>query len=170
MPIIGQSAAVGRSVMASVAQSWRPVDLGPIPVRRARPGRADVGLARADGLRLLYPGKEHTVIGEMESGKSWFAAGCAAAELTKGKHVVYIHFEEADPTDTVDRLRDLGVPEKDILARFHFVAPNEPVDAAALAVLLGHSLSLVVLDGVNEAMSLNGWSIREEDGAAAFRR
>jgi hypothetical protein len=26
------------------------------------------------------------------------------------------------------------------------------------------------LDGVNEAMSLNGWGIREEDGAGAFRR
>ncbi|HXU97863.1 MAG TPA: hypothetical protein VFP03_07155 [Jiangellaceae bacterium] len=30
--------------------------------------------------------------------------------------------------------------------------------------------SLVVLDGVNEAMSLHGMKIREEDGAAAYRR
>jgi RecA-family ATPase len=119
---------------------------------------------------LLYPGKEHAVIGEMESGKSWLALACVAAEITKGNRVVYVHFEEADPTDTVERLQALGVPDVVILDLFTFVGPNEPVDPYALGALLDPGPSLVVLDGVNEAMSMHGQGIRDEDGVAAFRR
>jgi hypothetical protein len=74
-----------------------------------------VGVARTDGLRLLYPGKEHAVIGEMESGKSWLALACVAAEIVRGNRVVYVHFEEADPGDTIERLRALGVRDDEIL-------------------------------------------------------
>lgn len=151
-------------------KSWRPVDLGPYlrgEVRRIEPS---IGLCRDDGLRLIYPGKEHSVIGEMESGKSWICLACVAAELDAGHHVVYIHFEESDPTDTVERLRALGVPSDVIEDRFRFVGPDVPVNAGWLAELLDPVPSLVVLDGVNEAMSLHRQAIREEDGAAAFRR
>lgn len=88
--------------------SWTPVGLGPYlrgEITRAEP---TIGIIRTDGLRFLYPAKEHTCIGEMESGKSWFALGCAAAEINAGNHVVYIHFEEVDPADTVERLILLG--------------------------------------------------------------
>ncbi|MGH8866648.1 MAG: AAA family ATPase [Actinomycetes bacterium] len=151
-------------------ETWQPIDLAPyLRGDRTRP-EPSVGLRRADGLRLLYPGKEHTVIGEMESGKSWFASACAVAELTQRRHVVYVHFEESDPLDTVERLRALGVGADDILARFRFVGPEEPVTPDGLARLVEPAPSLVVLDGVNEAMSLHGLGIRDEDGAAAFRR
>lgn len=164
-----------------VGASWRAVDLEPyLAGARTRP-EPTVGLSRADGLRMLYGGKEHTVIGEMESGKSWFALGCVAAELNKGNRVLYVHAEEADPLDTVERLRALGVTDDAIiLDLFTFVGPNEPVDPYALEVLLnpppetgrmsGVYPSLVVLDGVNELMSMNGHGIRDEDGVAAFRR
>ena len=104
----------------------------------------------------------------MESGKSWFAAGCVAAELTKGKHVVYVHFEESDATDTIERLKALGSVET-IRARFRFVGPEERVTAEALAALLTPAPSLVVFDGVNEAMSLHGWK-DDGEGAATYRR
>jgi hypothetical protein len=52
---------------------------------------------------------------------------------------------------------------------FTFVGPAEPVDPWALAVLLDPPPSLVVLDGVNEAMSLHRLNPREEDGVALFR-
>ena len=156
---------------ASIAgASWQPVDLAPfLDGTHVRP-EATIGLSRKDGVRLLYPGKEHAVIGEMESGKSWFALGCVAPELTAGRRVIYVHFEEADPADTIERLQLLGVPDDTILTRFAFVGPNEPVDCFALAALLDPAPSLVVLDGVNEAMSMHAMGIRDEDGAAAFRR
>jgi hypothetical protein len=160
--------AVTREVDPAGA-TWARVDLGPyVRGEHVRP-EPTVGIARVDGLRLLYPGKEHAVIGEMESGKSWLAVACVAAELTLGWPVVYIHFEEADPTDTVQRLQALGVPDDTILTGLVFVGPNEPVDPFALAVLLDPAPSLVVLGGVNEAMSLHRLNPREEDAVAVFR-
>jgi hypothetical protein len=150
--------------------TWDEVDLGPVLRGEAKQPEPATGIARSDGLRLLYAGKEHTVIGEMESGKSWYCCACAAAELTAGHYVVYVHFEEADPTGTVERLRILGVPDDVILARFHFVGPNEPVRAERLAALTDYRPSLAVLDGVNEAMSMHTMEIRDEDGVAMFRR
>jgi len=167
----------GRDLVTGVADAtpvegttWRPVDLGPYLRGEITRPEPTVGVARVDGLRLLYPGKEHAVIGEMESGKSWLALACVVAELTKGNRVVYVHAEESDPTDTVERLRALGMSDTDILERFAFAGPIEPVDPYALAALLDPAPSLVILDGVNELMSLHGQGIRDEDGVAAFRR
>lgn len=129
-----------------------------------------VGLCRNDGVHLLYPGLEHAVIGEMEAGKSWFALASAAAELQRGNHVLYIHFEESDPSDTVERLLILGVPGYLIARLFLFVAPESMVSPDAWAYLLAPKPSLAILDGVNEGMSLHKWGIRDEDGAASFRR
>ncbi|RIQ21260.1 hypothetical protein DY240_15675 [Jiangella rhizosphaerae] len=153
-----------------VGTTWRPVDLGPFLRGEVERPEPTVGISRADGLRLLYPAREHMVIGEMESGKSWLALASVSAELTAGNRVLYIHGEEADPTDTIERLQALGVSDDDILARFTFVGPNEPVDPFSLAVLLDPPPSLVVLDGTNELMSMNRLGIRDEDGAAAYRR
>ena len=150
--------------------SWAPIDLGPYLRGEIRPAEPSIGVSRTDGLRLLYPGKEHAVIGEMESGKSWFCLACVAAELAADHHVVYIHFEESDPSDTLERLITLGCRDQDILRLLRFVGPERKVARDALAALLDPPPSLVVLDGVNEAMALHGWGIRDEDGAAEFRR
>ena len=40
-------------------------------------------MARTDGQQLIYPGREHAILGETESGKTWLALGCAAAELLR---------------------------------------------------------------------------------------
>jgi AAA domain len=169
---------------AVAGDTWRPVDLGPYLAGTVVRPEPTVGLARTDGLRLFYRGKEHAVIGEWETGKSWLADAGAAAELAAGNHVVYVHFEEADPTDTIERLQALGVPDADIVERlqealgmpdqlilklFTFVGPGEPADPYAVAALLDPPPSLVVLDGINEAMSLHRYSPREEDAVALFR-
>lgn len=176
--------------------SWLPVDPAPYldgTVKRAEP---TMGLARTDGLRLLYPGKEHYVIGETESGKSWFALGCVAAELnawrfpseshtsSANRHVLYFHFEESDPTDTFNRLRDVDVYQRDIEENFHFVSLDVPLtetryselvwDVGARILNTGNipviPPILVIFDGMTEAMALHGWDIRDESGVAAFRR
>ncbi len=119
------------------------------------------------GPRLLYPGLEHAVVGEMESGKSWFAAACVAAEMRGLRRVVYLHFEEADPMGLLDQVKVCGAHPDDLAEWLSFVGVDEP---RGIAKLIELRPSVVILDGVNEAMSLYGHKIREEDGAAAFRR
>ncbi|MGZ7036122.1 MAG: hypothetical protein ACXVIQ_12995 [Ilumatobacteraceae bacterium] len=152
------------------ATTWEPVDLRRWlngDVERPEPS---LGITRSDGLRLVYPGREHAVLGETESGKTWFALGCVAAELTAGNHVVYVHYEEGDPGSTVERLGLLGVDRALITGRLRFVAPSRPARTEWVAALLNPSPTLVVHDGVNEAMSLMGADIMAADGAATFRR
>lgn len=151
--------------------TWEAADLGPWLRGEVEQPTPTLGLARADGLRLLYPGREHAVLGETEAGKSWFALACVAAELRNGRHVVYIHFEEPDPASTIERLGLLGVGTDVMAERLRFVAPARPLsDLRWLSGLLDPAPSLVVHDGVNEGMALQGCDIMTAEGAAAFRR
>lgn len=150
--------------------SWAAVDLGPYLRGEVVRPKPSVGLEREDGLCFLYPGREHACIGEMESGKSWFAVACAAAELRRGNRVEYIHFEEADPQGTIERLLALGVSAAKIEARFTFRGPEAPITPDIVAEIGATPPSLVVLDGQNEAMALHGQEIREEKGPSEYRR
>jgi len=158
---------------ADPSSGWAPIDLGPHIRGEVELPTPTVGICRSDGLRALYPGKEHSVIGEMEAGKSWWCLACAAAEIESGRSVVYLHFEESAESaaaDAVGRLLALGVSPGSISHRFYLLTPTTAVTQQRLAPLLKLRPSLVILDGVNEAMAMNGWGIREEDGAAAFRQ
>jgi len=168
-PDEAKAAAQASAQYTHAGATWKPVDLKPYLSGEVVRPEPTVGIVRADGLRLFYRGKEHAVIGEWESGKSWLAIASVVAELSAGNPVVYVHFEEADPTDTIERLQALGVLDQDILDRFTFVGPGEPAEAYAVAALLDPAPSLVVLDGINEAMSLHRLSPREEDAVALFR-
>jgi hypothetical protein len=149
--------------------TWAPIDLAPYLTGQVQRPAPTVGLARSDGLRLFYPGKEHAISGETESGKSMLAIAAVAVELLAGRRVVYLHAEESDPLDTLERLLALGVRSQAILAHFTFAGPEQPATPARIARLLDPPPHLVVIDGVNELMSVNRMAIREEDGPAAFR-
>jgi hypothetical protein len=163
----GETGSNGQAIEPT---TWEPVDLGPYLRGEVAQPRPSMGIARSDGLRLIYPGREHAVLGETESGKTWLALGCVAAELIRGKHVVYIHYEEPDATSTIERLRLLGIPDSVIQAQLSFHAPMRPARKEWLAELIDLAPTLVVHDGVNEAMSLHGADIMAADGASAFRR
>ncbi len=150
--------------------TWEPVDLGPWLRGEIHQPQPCVGVHRSDGLQLVYPGREHAVLGETESGKTWFALACVAAELSLGHDVVYIHYEEGDPASTIERLRLLDVDPALIAARLRFIAPGKAARIEWVSALLDPAPALVVHDGVNEAMSLQGADIMAADGAATFRR
>lgn len=151
---------------------YEEIDLDPYldgTIERPKPS---IGLRRQDAATgslqpLLYPGLEHSCIGQTESGKSWFAAACCAAELFAGHHVVYLHFEESDPLDIIEKLRVCGAGTDAIRKLFHFVGADE---ALGVDRLRATQPTLTVIDGVNEAMSLFGQKAREEDGVSVFRR
>lgn len=147
------------------ASTWRPVDLAALirgGLRRVEPSL----LRREDGAHLLYPGKVHALNAEPESGKTWLALKVASEELAAGRRVVYIDYE-SDPEGVVERLRALGVPDETTVGRFAYVRPAEGLDfgdyrdqraelPADLVAELDRGPSLVVLDGVAEAMALCG--------------
>jgi hypothetical protein len=150
--------------------TWEPVDLGPYLRGEVEQPKPLLGIVRSDALRLIYPGREHAILGETESGKTWYALGCVAAELTAGNPVVYVHYEEGDPGSTIERLLLLGVDPAAITGLLRFVAPSKPAHIEWISALLSPAPSLVIHDGVNEAMSLIGADIMAADGAASFRR
>lgn len=154
--------------------SWAPVDIDEILDGTRVTADASVGAGRTDGVLMLYPGHEHVAIGETEAGKSWFALLHCAAELHAGRRVIYVHFEETDAGGTVLRLIALGVPRYKLrraAGLFDFIAPERRLNPADVALLHANSApSLVILDGVNEAMTLHGHDIMKPDGAALYRK
>lgn len=150
--------------------TWEPIDLAPYLSGEIKQPEPTIGAYRSDGQRFIYPGREHAIVGELEAGKTWLALACVAAELHAGNRVLYLHYEEADATSTVERLRLLGVAPDLMLELLRFVAPTRPVRGRWLTDLLTPAPVLVIHDGVNEAMSLHGDDIMSADGAATFRR
>ena len=150
--------------------TWEPVDLTDWLNGNHVSAEPTIGISRSDGQKLIYPGKEHSVYGETEAGKSWFVLECAAVEMRMGRDVVYIHYEEGDPGSTIERLRLLGVTDHEIKSHLRFAAPSRPVRGQWLTALLTPPPALAVHDGVNEAMSLHGDDSMATDGAATFRR
>lgn len=152
--------------------SWVEVDLGPILDGDVDPIVPAI-LQRSDGQPLLYPGKIHAVNAEPEAGKSWLAQLASLQQIEHGRanHVLYIDFE-ADAIDVVGRLVAMGASRDAVLARFHYVRPDDPITTASRLrvqqIMDAYEPTFAVLDGVTEAMVQNGWSIKENDDIARF--
>jgi hypothetical protein len=150
-------------------EGLREVALGPYLDGTVPEIATSVGAHRGDGLSMLYQGKEHLIFGEHECGKSMFAVLCAVAEIERGHDVSYVHFEEDDPADTIERLRAFGAKDADVRDYFHFYAPERPLTRDDIDVILDERPSLVIADGYNEALALHHMGINDADGIAAFR-
>jgi hypothetical protein len=152
-------------------RSWRRVDLANVLSGDYTPPKPTVG-ARSDGVGLFYPGRVHSVASESEAGKTWLALQAAKGELAAGNAVVYIDFED-DEAGVVGRLIALGADPEHIRARFAYIRPEERLDALGnledLVELLGElKPTLVVLDGVTEAMALHNLELKDNTDVAKF--
>lgn len=156
---------------AADGSSWEPVDLGPVLAGEVAETLPELG-RRDDGVPLIYVGKLHSINGEPESGKSWFALMLCAQVMGDGHSVVYIDFEDS-AASVVGRLRVLGVADEVIGTQFVYLRPDEPVTGfeRQVADLVSHTAAvLVVVDGVTEAMSTHGLSVKDNDDVARFMR
>ena len=128
-------------------------------------------LARTDGVSLIYPGRIHALNAESESGKSWVALLACKQQIDASAHVLYIDFEDS-PESVTERLLALGAAPDLLLDRFHYIRPDDPIDEAARVrvteALEAWHPTLVVIDGVTEAMVGSGWSITDNDDIAQF--
>lgn len=163
------SAAADFGPAATPPTTWAPVDL-----ERVLAGDyldpPPTMLRRTDGIPLIYAGGVHTVSGESESGKTWLCLLAALQEISNGNHVTFIDFE--DRADRViSRLLALGAHPDQIRQHFAYVRPDRPLDDTgrhqiepALA-----DRTLVIVDGVTEAMTLHGFDLNSNEDSAHFQ-
>lgn len=154
-------------------RTWRAVDLSDVLAGTWEPPQATVG-ARSDGVGLFYPGKAHTVAGESESLKTWFALAGAMVEVERGHHVAYIDFED-DAGPVVGRLLSMGGNVGRLRSHFHYIRPEAPLTEGRgitdLAELMGDVRpTLAVVDGVTEGMTLHGLNPLDNKDCATFGR
>ncbi|MDC5696463.1 AAA family ATPase [Intrasporangium calvum] len=153
--------------------SWAPMDLSAYLDGTFRAHEPTL-LARSDGVSLLYRGLTHSLHGESESGKSMVMQSEAVRLLQAGELVLWLDFD-SDPASVVERLRLLGATDEQMGAGFRYVHPevSPHTDASEWAeweALLTESYSLVVFDGVTDALVLLGYETINNDHIAAWNR
>jgi len=157
--------------LSEFVTSWEPISLegyfdGLFTLQEA------TLLKRTDGAGLLYPGKVHSFYGESESGKSWLAQIACAEVLKSYQKVVYIDFE-SDPLDIANRLKILGVTKPEAMAYFRYIRPerrNLLDDPAWLTLLEEGSATLIIIDGVTEALTMWEKQTKENDDITQWMR
>lgn len=152
-------------------RTWAAQDLRSVLDGSYKPPQPTVG-RRDDGVGLFYPGRMNSVASESEAGKTWFALIACLQEINDGNHVLYLDFED-DAGGVVGRLLCLGANPADVLEYFHYVRPeNSPsdIDLIDLAMILEHSPTLAIVDGVTEGMSLFGLELKDNTDIAKFGR
>lgn len=150
--------------------SWYPRDLGPVITGGAGEPPPTV-LARDDGNCLFYPGKVNGLLGESESGKTWVVLLAVVQQLEQLHKVLYIDCEDT-ASGLVSRLQTLGAKNDAILELFTYISPEESLHALASSDLTEtldlNSYSLIVLDGVNAAMTMLGLELESNTDATKF--
>ena len=151
---------------------WSFSDLTPVLDGTHKPAQPVVG-ARDDGIGLFYPGRVNGIQGESEAGKSWVALISCLTEINRGNHVVYMDFEDSEE-GVVSRLLLIGATPRDLTEQFHYVRPGTTPTPAALKAFIARigdlGPSLVVVDGVTEAMVMLGLELKENTEIAKFGR
>ena len=116
-------------------------------------------LHRNDGQALLYTGKMHVFQAEPGAAKSWLACQAVLEVLAGGGTAIYIDYEDS-PRGIVDRLLALGGQPASLIDAFAYVRPDSPFGPAERLELQRRmeilNPDLIVLDGVAEALALDG--------------
>lgn len=153
--------------------SWDDEDLSEVLAGSDEPLMPTVGKREDGATGLFYPGKTHALAGDSEAGKTWLALRAAQQELEQKRHVFFIDFED-DSKGVVGRLVAMGLSERRVVSHFHYSRPDEPLSDAGRDELCSRvsecGASLVILDGVTEAMSQHGWDSKVGEDVAAFYR
>lgn len=157
---------------STATADWDDVDLTAVLDGSHKPLLPTVG-ARDDGIGLFYPGRVNGIQGESEAGKSWVALISCLTEINRGNHVFYLDFEDSEE-GVIGRLLLIGAVPETIRDRFHYVRPGTTPTPHLLRAFAArvreHQATLVVVDGVTEAMTLLGLELKENSEIARFGR
>lgn len=149
--------------------TWSPVDLEPV-LAGEHLDPPPTMLRRTDGIPLLYDGAVHTISGESESGKTWLLLLAALQLMEEQRSVVFLDFE--DRADRViGRLLALGATLPQLRTHFAYIRPDRPLDDDGRTQLAPAitGTSLVILDGVTEAMTTHGYDLNSNADSASFQ-
>ncbi|WP_236244523.1 AAA family ATPase [Streptomyces sp. CC210A] len=163
----------GQRGIAQPVPTWRPRDFEDVLSGTYTPPQPTIG-RRDDGIGLFYPGRMHSVVGESEGGKTWFALLTVICELAAGNNVVFIDFED-DAPGVVGRLLALGATAQQLRDHFAYIRPEEPLTAGMNRLEIGQALhdlrpTFVPVDGVTEGMALHGMELKDNTDVAKFGR
>ena len=134
-----------------------------------------VGMVREDGAHLLYPASWHTVVGPTSTGKSWIAVVSAIQVLESESSVVYVHFEESERKRTVARFVALvgRTRWRELRERFYWISATTAFADGEFATTLAQiegPTDLLVLDGINAAATMHGYSPNDAETVGWYRR
>lgn len=168
-PQVGTELAL-LGIEAPLVSTWKPVLLAEA-VKAIEDAAAPTELARSDGQCLFYPGAVNGVIGASESGKTWIALEAARQALLAGRKVAILDFEDT-AVSIKRRLLALGVDEE----RFaDAVVYAQPLDSPTREELLDlvtelkeFEPSLIIVDGMNAAMSIMDLDLSNNKDATRF--
>jgi len=130
-------------------------------------------LRRTDGQALLYPGVVNIMHGKSEAGKSWLSLLACMQEMAAGNNVLVLDYEDV-PVSAFHRLRVLGCDAGVVAAHFTYIRPEDRMgkqerdDLHDQLELLRPTL--VVIDGVTEALDLEGLDANQSTDIARFRK
>lgn len=161
--VLEAQALVGDVASQNGSRAYSTLDVADVSVLldgELEPEEPDL-LRRNDGKALFYAGKMHVLQAEPSAGKSWLALLAALEILTVGGSVVYLDYEDSSK-GILGRLLALGADPADLRDRFVYIQPTGgfgPQEKIELSRILDRvNPDLVVIDGVGEALSRDGYS------------
>ena len=84
-----------------------------------------------------------------------------------GEPVVYIDFEDS-PATAIARLQSLGATDEQIGNLFTYIRPDTPATPDVVSRIPGIGATVIVIDGVTEAMTMHGLELKDNTDVAKF--
>lgn len=158
---------------AKTRSSWKPKDLGPV-LDRLEAGESlteepdNTLLATDQGRGILYPETIVSIAGPGGIGKGKLAGRIVGDVIASGGHAIYIDLEENEAR-RVATLYSLGVGPAHIRNGLDYLSPETKIgDMARLGELIRPNTRVVVFDSVNPAMSLEGFSLMDNEDVVSW--
>lgn len=155
--------------------SWGLVDMAAVLAGDLKPEEPAI-LHRSDGELVFYKGRVNALVGESESGKSWLAFLACTEEMQAGNNILILDFE-----DTVEnvamrclamRIEGRGTDKPMLIEHLGYIAPDTMLGEAERDEFYGAldrlQPTVIVVDGVNAAMTLLGLELEKNRDCTQF--
>lgn len=155
--------------------SWGLIDMAAILAGDLKPEEPTV-LHRADGKAVFYRGRVNAVVGPPEAGKSWLTFMASSEEMQGGNNILILDFEDT-PENVALRclaihIEGKGTSKQTLIKHLGYVAPDTMMGEAERDEFFGAldrlNPTVIVVDGVNAAMTLLGLELEKNKDCTQF--